>query len=466
MKLGELADLLKKNKLITQLQTTGGFAIKSIDRNILSYLQVENVYERLGYLSDNNIVATSECIKGPEKYDNIVFNMLSKPIFKNVNFYGCDKDTGFVIDSIDTSISVKEVLGGIDNSTVCSVLNLNGIKIASIHLPGDGPKNQTIADFLDQNLRNLISENVDVVCGDTNITDGKSLNILNSRIDDITQYFNHFFGGPCVIINSNVRVGKHRRGFILRNQQLKKSVPESTNDTEADGTIIAIKLKHSMNSEMHEIIEKLKVLNNNTHSNIENALEFKVEPSKCLGIMGEPIEKIWLDHSVLYIDMVSLCYLTDHDYLENYPRNLIVINMGSIVNAGFKSWNTRYLPYQNEINIADKDIYKIICKYNSKSLFPNYEDIFGSNMLFSVDSSLISTYGKGVDNINIDEPSTEMMDEINDRISRLMLLLGQHAGKKYNKKSRKKVSKRKKSKKLYRIKSKSVITTYIKNRVP
>ena len=131
--------------------------------------------------------------------------------------------------------------------------------------------------------------------------------------------------------------------------------------------------------------------------------------------------------------------------------------MGSIVNAGFKSWNTRYLSYQNEINIADKDIYEIICKYNSKSLFPSYEDIFGSNMLKSVDISLISTYGKGVDNIIIDEPSKSMMDEINDRISRLMLLLGQHAGKMNKKKSKKKQLNRKYSgnnRNLSRLKSK------------
>jgi hypothetical protein len=146
--------------------------------------------------------------------------------------------------------------------------------------------------------------------------------------------------------------------------------------------------------------------------------------------------------------MHSLCYLTGKDYVKNYPRNLIVVNMGSIVNAGFKSWNTKYLPYQKEINLADRDIYEIICKYNSKVLFPDYEDIFGSNMLSSVDSSLVSIYGKGVDNIIIDEPCFEMKQEINDRITKLMTLLSQHAGKiNNNKKSKKKRLNRKSSKK-------------------
>ena len=325
MKLGEFTDVFKKNKSISQLQTTGGFAIKSLDKETLSYLQIEKVYERLGYLSDNNIVAISECQKGPETPENVVYNTLSKPIFRNVSIYGCDTDTGFLINEPVKSALYKEILGGSDNTTVSSVINFNGIKIASIHLPGDGPKNQTIAEFLDENLKNLKSENVDVICGDTNITDGKSLNIINSRIDDITQYFIHFFGGPCVIINSNVRVGKHRRGFILRNQQLKKSVPESTNDTEADGTIIAIKLKCDMNEATTEMIKNIKISNNNTISDIENALEFKIQPSKCLDKNGNPIEKIWLDHSVLYINMNALCYLTGNEYLEHYPRNLIVI---------------------------------------------------------------------------------------------------------------------------------------------
>lgn len=436
MKLGDFADILKKNKLISQLQTTGGFAIKSLDRDTLSYIQVENVYERLGYLADNNIVATSECIKGPNSPGNVVYSILTKPVFSNVKFYGCEKDTGFVVNSVDERALVYEVVDGIDSNTISSVLNLNGIKIASIHLPGDGPKDKSIAAFLDENLRNLKSENVDVVCGDTNITDAKSLNIINSRIDDITQYFIDFFGGPCVIINSGIKIGKHRRGFVLRNQQLKKSVPESTDDTEADGTIIAIRLNCILNGYTHKIIENIKILNHNTNTNIENALEFKVQPIHCLDKEGKPVEKVWLDHSVLHLSMSSLCYLIGKEYLENYPRNLIVINMGSIVNAGFKSWNTKYLPYQKEINEADRDIYNIVCKYNPKSIFPNYNDIFGSNMIGSVDSSLISKYGKGVDNIIIEEPSSPMMAEIDERLSRLMLLLGQNAGKIKNRKSR------------------------------
>jgi hypothetical protein len=102
--------------------------------------------------------------------------------------------------------------------------------------------------------------------------------------------------------------------------------------------------------------------------------------------------------------------------------------MGSIVNAGFKSWNTKYLPFQRQINIADKDVYEIVRSKNSLDKFPEYEDIFGSSMVSSVDEGLISKFGKGVDNIVIDEPNKEMMDEINERLSKLMLVLNPAQG--------------------------------------
>jgi hypothetical protein len=424
MKLLDFADILKKNKTVSQLQTTGGFAIKTLHDTTLPYIQVENVYERLGYLSVNNIVAVSECIKGSDTPDNVVFGMLKK-FEKEVQMYGCKEDTGFVVGSNDPSISVTSVSSG------CSVLNFNDIKIASIHLPGDGPNqtNQTISEFLDENLKIMKGENVDVVCGDTNITDAKSPKKGVDRKKELEDYFKQFFGGPCIVLTSNVKVGKHRRGFVLRNQQLKKSVPESTNDTEADGTIMAIKLNSSKQID-DTVLNELKRLNHSDSESqsVENALEFKVPSSECLNEHGSPIEKIWLDHSVLFINIRILCDLIGKECATNYPRNLIVVNMGSIVNAGFKSWNTKYLPFQSAINIADKDVYNIVRSKNPLVKFPEYEDIFGSSMLTSVDEGLKSTFGNGVDNIVIDEPSKEMMNEINERLSKLMLVLNRVQG--------------------------------------
>jgi len=424
VKLGIFTEGFKSNPDVVSLQTTGGFAIKSLDAQTLSNLQVGKIYERLGYLSQNNVVAVSECTKGPESPDNVVLNMLKDPRFANVSMYGCDKDTGFVIGSSDKSnTSATEILDAADKKTVTSILNFNGIKIASVHLPGDGPKkkSQTIEQFLDENLSNLKSQNVDVVLGDTNITVSKAPSLVNGRKEDIVSYFNKFFGGPCMVLMSNIQVGKHRRGFMLRNQQLKKSVPDSVKDTEADGTIIAIKLK----GDCQEMIETCNAvrdqLSNLNDPVVVNALEFKTEPASCLS-NGDPVEKVWLDHSVLYVNVEHLCNLTGKEYKPSFPKNLIVVNMGSVVNSGFKNWNTKYLTKQPLINEYDKIVYEIIRKYNPGKL-PDYANIFGSEMLKVVPSELIAKYGEGVNAVEIDDSNKDMIAEINKAISDLMLKL-------------------------------------------
>ena len=391
----------KEVEFVQSLQTTGGFALKSLEPQILFNLQVENVYERLGHLSQNNIVAVSECIKGTPEPTNVVTNMLSK--FPSVQMHGCDKDTGFVVGS-SISISHEQL------SSSCSVLNFNGIKIASVHLPGDGPnaKNQTIKKFLDENLENLKLHNVDVVLGDTNITDGKTSKTKN-RKKDLEDYFREFFGGPCVVIMSNARIGKHRRGFILRNQQLKKSVPESFNDTEADGTIMAIKLSSKLTDKDKMSLAILSNLPIFTFSDVVNALEFRTKPNECLNEKGQPRERVWLDHSVLYISMRQLCSLIGKDYHESFPRNLIVVNMGSIVNAGHKNWNTRYISHQALINKYDKIFYEIIREYNLGKL-PEYKDIVGSSM----------TKDKGVDEMEIYKDEDEEEKKIKKDIKEIL----------------------------------------------
>ena len=424
VKLGVFTEGFKTNPDVVSLQTTGGFAIDSPDAQTLSNLQVGKIYERLGYLSQNNIVAVSECIKGTESPDNVVLNMLKDPRFANVSMYGCDKDTGFVIGSSDKSnTSATEILDAADKKTVTSVLNFNGLKIASVHLPGDGPnkKKQTIEQFLDENLSNLKSQNVDVVLGDTNITAGKASNLVNGRKEDIVSFFNKFFGGRCMVLMSNIHVGKHRRGFMLRNQQLKKSVPDSVNDTEADGTIIAIKLKvdcQEMIETCNAVRDQLSDLNDPV---VVNALKFRTEPATCLS-NGDPVEKVWLDHSVLYVNVEHLCNLTGKAYKPSFPKNLIVVNMGSIVNAGFKNWNTKYLTKQLIINEYDKIVYEIIRKYTPGKL-PDYANIFGSEMLKVVPRELITKYGEGVNAVEIDDSNKDMNMEINKAISELMVKL-------------------------------------------
>lgn len=429
VKLGVFVDGYKKNPDLLSIQTTGGFALKSLDPQSLVNLQVDKIFQRLGHLSQNNIVAVSECIKGVDAPDNAVLNMLKDPRFTNVSMYGCEKDTGFVIGCSDKSNTiVSEILDGDDKKTVTSVLNFNGIKIASVHLPGDGPnkKGQNIEQFLDENLNNLKSHNVDVVLGDTNITEGKARILINGRKEDIISYFNKFFRGPCMVLMSNVRVGKHRRGFMLRNQQLKKSVPESVNDAEADGTLIAIKLKTSCEQMMENCSAVRDQLSNLNDDVVENALAFKTAPESCLA-NGDPVEKVWLDHSVIYVNMEHLCGLLGKECKPSFPKNLIVVNMGSVVNSGVKNWNTQFIPKQSLINEYDRKVYEIVQKYNPGKL-PDYPNIFGSAMLEVTDSALISTYGKGVDNVEIESEGNGMKTDIDAAISELMSRLRSQNG--------------------------------------
>lgn len=385
---------IKAIQLVCELtQTVGGFDVNTTNETTLKYLEVENVYKRLGTLAVNNLIAVSELIK--DVPDNVVYRNI-----KPNNIDGCEEDTGFV------AIPIMSQLPG--NIRVKSIgTEANTIKIASIHLPGDGPKtlkdkendaDKSIAAFLNNNLVNIEGINVDVVCGDTNITVAKSLNKddKDNREKNICNYFYSFFNGPSLVVMSNIQVGKHRRGFMLRNQQLKKSVPESHHESEADGTIMAIKLSRDVTA---EIITELQVslgqhitcvyklnaseeptLISGTYETVA-ALQFTRPIESCVDTDGKPTEKVWLDHSVLYIPFDMLCKLTGKIYTEKaYPRNLIVVNMGSIVNSGKKNWNTQYISKSNEIKDADMEIYNLIRNANPDKALPEYNNIIGSEM--------------------------------------------------------------------------------------
>jgi hypothetical protein len=424
---------LKKNPIIKSVcdltQTVGGFDVNTTDETKLEYLQVDNVYKRLGVLAQNNLVAVSELIK--DVPGNVVYNGTG---IVPTNICGCETDTGFVMIP-------KKYQKYPDHIRVESVgTGANIIKIASIHLPGDGPKtlkdkkndaDKSIAAFLRNNLESIADKDVDVVCGDTNITVAKSLNEddKDNREQAICKYFYTFFKGPCLVLMSNIQVGKHRRGFMLRNQQLKKSVPESHTESEADGTIMAIKLSRDVTI---EIIKQLQVslgqhitcvyklndseeltLISKTYETVA-ALQFIRPIESCVDTDGKPTEKVWLDHSVLYVPFTNLCSLTGKtDATEKYPRNLIVVNMGSIVNSGKKNWNTQYISKSKEIKDADMEIYNLIRASNPAKGLPKYEDIIGSEMTkdkIGVDKTMI-TYDDKL-TLSIEAIAKELYEEL------------------------------------------------------
>lgn len=413
----------------TTLQTTGGFSLPAgIDETRLEYLKVENIYKRLGKMATNNLVAVSECVKNTDDSGVVTPKNLDEAAI-----LGCEKDTGFIIkmtDAADVSSSFKvgeETTNSATRVLTIDISESSGIKIASIHLPGDGPnKQKSISDFLNDNLKHIRGAGVQVVCGDTNITDNKVMpEEKDIRMLEIAKYFYVFFGSPCLILSSNVPVIKHRRGFILRNQQLKKSVPESETSSESDGTIIAIKLgsgitREAIEAEIADIdmncVAKLggdsdpTILKSQSISPPVEALNFTTNIDGCIDDAGDghPMEPIWLDHSLLYIKMQTLVKLLGITIPDTFllPRNLIVANMGSIVNAGGKNWNTTYIPKQAEINKTDKAIYEIIKEENPASGLPNYEDIHGSGMGGQTDEIIINV----LPTVKITEELTKLKD--------------------------------------------------------
>jgi hypothetical protein len=398
----------KEQYLQNQFQTTGGFELaflqdsslsSQIKEALLERLKVENVYSRLYKMSKNNIIAVSECIRGSdEDTSNVVFYNNKTPRNRYINILGCDKDTGFVVDTGFQSYTFND-----------NILNYNDLKISSIHLPGDGPnaidkienKPHSIHQFLETFIpENIISE-ADVICGDTNITYSKCSILERDSIgNNISMFFNEKFSSPCLVIMSKIQIAKYRRGFLLTNQQLNKSVFKGYDNAEADGTIIAIRLHSDIT--LHDIVNSNLPLHFSYHfvdqynhytcidTNISSlsykipALQFNTSIEKCIDTNSVPIEHIFLDHSVLHISVSSLYKLVKRlESSQLHHNNLIVLNMGSIVNAGHKNWNTEYIIHQERINKADREIYFNLQQVSSRfgKELPEYDQICGSSIL-------------------------------------------------------------------------------------
>ena len=170
-------------------------------------------------------------------------------------------------------------------------------------------------------------------------------------------------------------------------------------NTEADGTIIAIRLHND--STLHDIVNTnlplhftyhfVDVYNNYTciDTNISSllykipALQFNTSIQECVDTQNIPIEHVFLDHSVLHISISSLYKLvkkTESTQLQH--NNLIVLNMGSIVNAGHKNWKTDYIMHQELINKRDREIYNLLKEVNDDfgRPLPKYDEICGSSI--------------------------------------------------------------------------------------
>jgi hypothetical protein len=214
-----------------------------------------------------------------------------------------------------------------------------------------------------------------------------------------------------IVLMSSHIIRKTRRGFILRNQQLSKSRPEITNDAEADGTILAVKIHKNNRSIIIPAWKNELALNNDVTTEYMfcssddstsitptitegEALKFEKDVEQAVNSEYEPTEKIFIDHSVLYSKLSSLEKYVSNDMTESpLPNNgnLIVLNLGSMVNAGSKNWNLVHRNKLEEIKMLDEKLYKIFKEnnvfYNSNKstelLHESYEEFNGAKKFYN-----------------------------------------------------------------------------------
>ena len=427
------------------LQAIGGFEIPLGNSINLEDLKVESIFTRLDKILENNLLAISELntelnTESQEGTANIADKYNKTENYKKIGLNS--KDLGFLTKNMELSQTVE------GDEKLCLLDNLNGLNILNVHLPSDGPKNKTIQEFLkeqfaDEQFASLKDQkgSINVICGDTNIAEDKVINKnkkdkekekergtqIALALHEIFLGETHgeslvgetldesFVGGSensekWIVILSDIKINKNRRGFILRNQQPAKTSPVGKDDINKDGTIIAIKVKTFDKTIFEELAKKLKHFsvydrNGEIYSTNElNALSFEKEEKQkannttdkannttvkannptdnannTTDNANNPTEKVFIDHSVLFMPLTDIQKLVGIQESEDFSnKNLVVLNLGSMVNAGIKNWNTTFIKYQKYINNLDKALFEFMKKKFVNKEDISYEDICGS----------------------------------------------------------------------------------------
>lgn len=439
----DFKEIIPETNKWQDLQYIGGFDLP--DSINYSLINPDSIFKRLYYLlGTSNIIAVSEFIKlaknikgeVQENYNlSTKINKMIPNIFgeekPQINIFGCIDDTGFInkitYNKAGTSVIKGRLAGNkLESFTDTSIFQYGTLKIASIHFDSNGPKgtykhtktvdkeydeittytpretDTDIPNFIKYQFDTKYSTNefksqVNIICGDTNITVLKSAannrDTLGKKIaEGLNKYFLieiEFESAPCpccmyewLVLMSSHKINKNRRGFILKNQQIHKSVPKEYNDNiDADGTILAIKIFRSnridiiknwidiFNEDLtadefviYSADEVYPIKKDNPISSSE-AFSFTTSPEKSVDENNKPIEKIFIDHSVLYS---NLNFLTNNVNRKNISteidtnlktNHLIVLNLNSMVNSGTKKWNLTVNDYLSTIIKLDKIVY-------------------------------------------------------------------------------------------------------------
>jgi hypothetical protein len=244
----------------------------------------------LKFLNDINFLIKQEDTSAKYFLETKFKNLDPSQINGTPIIYGCNEDTGF-ITTWENTINT-------DSFSDSDLFLFKDLKILNIHFSSSGPngeyllkrdgntltkssnsKDKKISLYIDEfikyefeiqgKIRKQDLKSVNIICGDTNITQKKSEimypDITRDELgQEIARGLNKFFkteenNQEWLVLMSSYKIIKNRQGFILRNQQLGKTVSEGNKDIigEADGTILAIKI-FSDRENKKEIITRWK----------------------------------------------------------------------------------------------------------------------------------------------------------------------------------------------------------------
>ena len=363
-----------------KFQVAGGFEIPNGIN--LENLLASNILKRLCSIAENNLVVISEMGNGSDYSTSYDIS------FDDFNLKDHIPDISSSTGVDDTCFVVGNNVEHLEKTGRTNIIGVDGINFASIHLSGDGPNGtgETIPTFIsNQLIKSQVTpaDNISVICGDTNITHDKCSKLglrLNDIGKEIALGLDQYFGGSWIVVMSNYKVDKIRKGFLLINQQVKKSQTDASKNPEEDGSIIGIKVSDSNGERPDETFIQNLPQQYRCYTSTEVLAEGQQDLGGVIFNFTEPVldennlyvNPIFLDHSVLQLSSKLLNIL----FHKNFKFNLISLNMGSTINSGKKNWNTEFINFYTTIKEADKNLYDML-KAKNPSL-PEYENIVGS----------------------------------------------------------------------------------------
>lgn len=330
-------------------------------------------------------------------YKPYMINTIVKP-----KMYAFDDTTFFFKDNIQDEVKVDNITNL--KKKVIKAIKSKNLTIINIHLDSTGPKT-TIEKFLEDELKYDFSEDCpDIIIGDTNITVSKCKSINLKKIpekihpDDIEIYESNIQRNNIIreikesinkiynthdyswgVIMNPIKIDKQRSYGFLLNQQISKS---NKAEIESDGTIIAFRYPNNIKGtkEWDKLIKGdffgnswLLCIDENDHPNkiyesrptlepIE-FLTFDTEPDKCLDTNnGMLMDRLFIDHPPVQFSGEGIKQIigkkNDKGIVDNYKwKNLIALNLNSIINSGKKSWNVDLIECIDKIGIIDKELF-------------------------------------------------------------------------------------------------------------